>query len=70
MISFNVLFFWVTILFVFWLGSLAAKKARSRPRQAFPAARRSRQLVTNPNLIEIMVGSGGATASSLEAAGG
>src|SRR5436189_663986 len=27
MISFNVLFFWVTILFVFWLGSLGIKKA-------------------------------------------
>src|SRR6266581_30422 len=26
MISFNVLFFWVTILFVFWLGSLGIKK--------------------------------------------
>jgi hypothetical protein len=27
MISFNVLFFWMTILFVFWLGSLGIKKA-------------------------------------------
>src|SRR3989449_3385858 len=27
MISFNVLFFWLTILFVFWLGALASKKA-------------------------------------------
>ena len=27
MISFNVLFFWITILFVFWLGTLGAKKA-------------------------------------------
>ena len=27
MISFNVLFFWVSILFVFWLGSLGIKKA-------------------------------------------
>jgi hypothetical protein len=27
MISFNVLFFWTTIMFVFWLGALAAKKA-------------------------------------------
>jgi hypothetical protein len=27
MISFNVLFFWVTILFVFWLGSLGVMKA-------------------------------------------
>jgi hypothetical protein len=27
MISFNVLFFWVSILFVFWLGSLGMKKA-------------------------------------------
>jgi cytochrome bd ubiquinol oxidase subunit I len=27
MISFNVLFFWLTILFVFWLGSLGVKKA-------------------------------------------
>jgi hypothetical protein len=26
MISFNVLFFWMTILFVFWLGSLGVKK--------------------------------------------
>src|SRR5579885_2741784 len=27
MISFNVLFFWISILFVFWLASLGAKKA-------------------------------------------
>ena len=27
MISFNVLFFWITILFVFWLGSLGVKTA-------------------------------------------
>lgn len=27
MISFNVLFFWISIMFVFWLGTLAAKKA-------------------------------------------
>src|SRR5213594_2342719 len=27
MISFNVLFFWLTILFVFWLGALGVKKA-------------------------------------------
>jgi hypothetical protein len=27
MISFNVLFFWVSIMFVFWLGTLGAKKA-------------------------------------------
>jgi cytochrome d ubiquinol oxidase subunit I len=27
MISFNVLFFWISILFVFWLGSLGIKKA-------------------------------------------
>lgn len=26
-ISFNVLFFWITIMFVFWLGALGAKKA-------------------------------------------
>jgi hypothetical protein len=26
MISFNVLFFWIRILLVFWLGSLTAKK--------------------------------------------
>lgn len=26
MISFNVLFFWVSILFVFWLASLGTKK--------------------------------------------
>jgi hypothetical protein len=25
-ISFNVLFFWITIMFVFWLGTLGAKK--------------------------------------------
>jgi cytochrome d ubiquinol oxidase subunit I len=28
MISFNVLFFWVSILFVFWLASLGEKKAQ------------------------------------------
>ncbi|MBM4122887.1 MAG: cytochrome ubiquinol oxidase subunit I [Nitrospira sp.] len=27
MISFNVLFFWISIMFVFWLGTLGAKKA-------------------------------------------
>jgi hypothetical protein len=27
MISFNVLFFWVSILFVFWVGSLTKKAA-------------------------------------------
>ena len=27
MISFNVLFFWMSILFLFWLASLGAKKA-------------------------------------------
>jgi hypothetical protein len=27
MISFNVLFFWVSILFVFWLGSIGMKRA-------------------------------------------
>jgi hypothetical protein len=27
MISFNVLFFWTSILFVFWLASLSGKKA-------------------------------------------
>ncbi|MFM7841420.1 MAG: cytochrome ubiquinol oxidase subunit I, partial [Nitrospira sp.] len=27
MISFNVMFFWISILFVFWLGTLGAKKA-------------------------------------------
>ena len=26
-ISFNVLFFWITIMFVFWLGALGMKKA-------------------------------------------
>jgi hypothetical protein len=26
MISFNVLFFWMSILFVFWLASLSGKK--------------------------------------------
>jgi hypothetical protein len=25
-ISFNVLFFWISIMFVFWLGTLGAKK--------------------------------------------
>jgi hypothetical protein len=33
MISFNVLFFWVSILFVFWLASLGEKKAT----QTYPA---------------------------------
>jgi hypothetical protein len=27
MVSFNVLFFWISIMFVFWLGTLGAKKA-------------------------------------------
>jgi len=36
MISFNVLFFWVSILFVFWLGSLGAKKAPVEAKAAVP----------------------------------
>jgi len=36
MISFNVLFFWVTILFVFWLGTLAVKKAPVEAKVAVP----------------------------------
>jgi hypothetical protein len=27
-ISFNVLFFWISIMFVFWLGTLGAKKVK------------------------------------------
>ncbi len=37
MISFNVLFFWVSILFVFWLASLGAKKAPAREPLPAPA---------------------------------
>ncbi len=36
MISFNVLFFWVTILFVFWLGTLGVKKAPVEAKVAVP----------------------------------
>jgi cytochrome bd-type quinol oxidase subunit 1 len=36
MISFNVLFFWTTIMFVFWLGALAAKKAPVEAKAAVP----------------------------------
>jgi len=35
-IPFNVLFFWVSILFVFWLGSLGAKKAPIEAKAAVP----------------------------------
>jgi hypothetical protein len=38
MISFNVLFFWVTLLFVFWLGSLGTKKAVVEKGRAAPVA--------------------------------
>lgn len=37
MISFNVLFFWVSILFVFWLASLGAKKAPAAEPSPLPA---------------------------------
>ncbi len=36
MISFNVLFFWVTILFVFWLGTLGVKKAPVEAKVSIP----------------------------------
>ena len=36
MISFNVLFFWITILFVFWLGTLGAKKAPVEAKVSVP----------------------------------
>ena len=36
MISFNVLFFWVSILFVFWLGSLGLKKAPVEAKAGVP----------------------------------
>jgi cytochrome bd ubiquinol oxidase subunit I len=38
MISFNVLFFWVTILFVFWLGTLGAKKVGQEEKATLPGA--------------------------------
>jgi len=37
MISFNVLFFWTSILFVFWLASLSAKKAAVAESPPLPA---------------------------------
>ncbi len=36
MISFNVLFFWITIMFVFWLGTLGVKKAPEPAKVAVP----------------------------------
>src|ERR1051326_2286848 len=36
MISFNVLFFWISILFVFWLGSLGMKKAPVEEKAGVP----------------------------------
>ncbi len=36
MISANVLFFWISIMFVFWLGALAAKKAPVEAKAAVP----------------------------------
>jgi cytochrome d ubiquinol oxidase subunit I len=36
MISFNVLFFWVSILFVFWMGSLGMKKAPVEAKAGVP----------------------------------
>jgi hypothetical protein len=38
MISANVLFFWISILFVFWLGSLTAKKAPVEAKVAVPGS--------------------------------
>lgn len=37
-ISFNVLFFWVSILFVFWLGTLGTKKAPVEEKAPVPGA--------------------------------
>jgi hypothetical protein len=42
MISFNVLFFWISILFVFWLASLGTKKAPGEDRASVP------QLIQQP----------------------
>ena len=36
MISANVLFFWISIMFVFWLGALGAKKAPAEAKAAVP----------------------------------
>jgi cytochrome d ubiquinol oxidase subunit I len=36
MISANVLFFWISIMFVFWLGALGAKKAPVEAKAAVP----------------------------------
>jgi hypothetical protein len=36
MISFNVLFFWISILFVFWMGSLSAKKVPVEAKAGIP----------------------------------
>jgi len=38
MISFNVLFFWISILFVFWLGSLTAKKVPVEAKAGVPGS--------------------------------
>jgi hypothetical protein len=38
MISFNVLFFWISILFVFWLGTLGAKKLGQEDKVPLPGA--------------------------------
>ena len=36
MISFNVLFFWISILFVFWLGTFGAKKVGQEAKAPLP----------------------------------
>ena len=36
MISFNVLFFWISLLFVFWLASLGAKKVQVDEKISIP----------------------------------
>ena len=38
MISFNVLFFWISILFVFWLETFGAKKAGQDDKPPLPVA--------------------------------
>jgi cytochrome bd ubiquinol oxidase subunit I len=38
MISANVLFFWISILFVFWLGSLTAKKVPAESKAGIPGS--------------------------------
>ena len=53
MISFNVLFFWVSIMFVFWLGQLDGEESPGGSKSAVPGGAPRLPLATNIALLII-----------------